>query len=735
MPTYSDTPRAERAAAQKAAGDRPPKPHTHKGDLANLPAALLPLIERRNWVVWRWVLDGKGRWTKPPYRADAPTQHAKSDDPATWCAYLIAVKAVEEGHADGIGFALTGTDIAALDLDHCYAAGAIDEWAQDIIARAPGAYVEVTASGAGLRIIGTGTGTKTHNKFGVAGAQQGAAIEVYRGAVRYITISGLQIGTCDELPGVDTLLDGIVAEHQARTGKSGNGAHHQGGQKRPIIDIIRNGSPEGDRSEDFARVVWSLAGTGKTVDEIEQRLAEHPNGIAARYAGRLRQEIERCYRKRDLFDTDNVERTAEWLERELKKSDEALAERARIDALARKSRLDYDRARKDAAAGLGVRAETLDKEVDERRIELEVEDKPLLYPHWRVEPWADPVETAALITALQSHILKYMVMTEAQALVCALWTMMAWVHDRSVIHSPYLMVTAPQRDSGKSTLLGLLGFLAPRAMVCVGLGEAVLFRSIDMWEPTLIADEADTLFADNEPLRAVFNSGWTRGAGVPRCVGDDHTPKMFKTFCPRAIGLKGKNVPDTTLSRCIIIELNRAKRDEQRQDFAHIDDDDLTMLRRQLARWADDSHEPLAKAQPKIPDGFYNRVRRNWWVLLAIAELAGSDYAEAGRKTAAAFEAVVDTTDIEIELLADIKKVFDGTQVDEITTKALITALCVDEERPWATFYKGKPITDRQLARMLGHYRIRSLDVHTISGAHAKGYKRDRLKDVWERYL
>ena len=36
---------------------------------------------------------------------------------------------------------------------------------------------------------------------------------------------------------------------------------------------------------------------GHSVDEIEERLVQYPNGIAAKYAGRLREEIERCYAK------------------------------------------------------------------------------------------------------------------------------------------------------------------------------------------------------------------------------------------------------------------------------------------------------------------------------------------------------------------------------------------------------------------------------------------------------
>src|SRR5262249_62372150 len=104
------------------------------------------------------------------------------------------------------------------------------------------------------------------------------------------------------------------------------------------------------------------------------------------------------------------------------------------------------------------------------------------------------------------------------------------------------------------------------------------------WQPTLITDEADTAFVDNEPLRAVYNSGWARGTGVLRCVGDDHTPKLFEVFTPRALGLKGRNLPDTTESRCIALEMKRKLPDETRADFPPMDDTILRMTRGRRAR-------------------------------------------------------------------------------------------------------------------------------------------------------
>ena len=189
-------------------------PKTHSGDLADLPAALNPLIVRDQWVSWRWIRNGQ-KWTKPPFRADSPNQHAACNNAATWCPQHAAVAAVQAGQADGVGFVLTGTNIGAIDLDDCRDpdTGEIDSWAKEIVLAAPNAYCEVTVSGTGLRIIGIACGSAQHKRFAVNTGRPDAAIEVYRQATRYITVSGLELGECSELPSIDALVDDVVARH------------------------------------------------------------------------------------------------------------------------------------------------------------------------------------------------------------------------------------------------------------------------------------------------------------------------------------------------------------------------------------------------------------------------------------------------------------------------------------------------------------------------------------------
>src|SRR5215471_3622437 len=348
----------------------------------------------------------------------------------------------------------------------------------------------------------------------------------------------------------------------------------------------------------------------------------------------------------------------------------------KIDELARLSAIEYDRRRRRAAKDLGVRISVLDEEVETGRTRLALKaEPPPLFPHWHIEAWPEAVDGHALIRDIMRRLQRHVVLTPDQALTVALWIMMAWAHADAAIYSPILMATSAEANSGKTTLLNLVGFLVPRSLSTVEATGAVLFRSIDKWSPTIIVDEADTMLVDNEPLRAVINSGWTRGSGVLRCGGDSD-PRLFSTFCPKAIGLKGRKMPDTTLSRCIIIDLKRKKRSDRVEHFRHLDDAELANLRRQAQRWTSDNVDTLKTAVPELPAGFDNRLGDNWRLMLAIADLVGGEWPHRARQAATAIARVV-TADMSIgpKLLADIKDIFAITTVDRLASLDLVEGL------------------------------------------------------------
>jgi putative DNA primase/helicase len=148
--------------------------------------------------------------------------------------------------------------------------------------------------------------------------------------------------------------------------------------------------------------------------------------------------------------------------------------------------LQYDRRRDAAAEELRIRRGTLDDAVDRRRTQRREEvGPPALFGDWVVEPWPEQVTTDALLLSIQGRLQRHIVFNKDEAVAAALWNLFTWVHDVA-IHSPMLLVTSPERDSGKTTLLNVMRYMMLRALPCVGITEAALFRGIELWRPSLV---------------------------------------------------------------------------------------------------------------------------------------------------------------------------------------------------------------------------------------------------------
>jgi len=121
---------------------------------------------------------------------------------------------------------------------------------------------------------------------------------------------------------------------------------------------------------------------------------------------------------------------------------------------------------------------------------------------------------------LSWRIHRHVVCRYEDALTVTLWIMFAWAHDAAT-HSPLLLVTSSEPESGKTTLLGIVGLLTPRAISTVEISEAALYRAIEKYRPAFVIDEFDTALsvagidANKTALRGVINSGHTRGQLPP----------------------------------------------------------------------------------------------------------------------------------------------------------------------------------------------------------------------------
>jgi putative DNA primase/helicase len=233
-------------------------------------------------------------------------------------------------------------------------------------------------------------------------------------------------------------------------------------------------------------------------------------------------------------------------------------DRETISALAALERLAYGRARKEAAADLGVTATELDKIVAEARGREGEEPE-----RWRLEPWETPIATAELLRELAELYPRYVVLPRHGEIAMALWVLHAWAIEAAYV-TPFLMFVSPEMRCGKSTALALLYRTGPRTAMASNISAAAVYRYIEALRPTLLLDEAETFVGDNEELRGVLNSGHTRDtAHVIRLVakGDDFAPKEFSTWVPKALASIGK-LAETLRDRAILLPMKRRKADE-----------------------------------------------------------------------------------------------------------------------------------------------------------------------------
>src|SRR5262249_37638345 len=300
--------------------------------------------------------------------------------------------------------------------------------------------------------------------------------------------------------------------------------------------------------------------------------------------------------------------------------------------------------------------------------------------------------------------------------------------------SPFLNFSSPEKGCGKSTALTVLSFFLPRPLLSASVSPASIFRAIELCKPSFLIDEADTFENLNEELRGLLNASHLRAsAQVIRVVGDEHEPRAFSTWCPKAIALIGR-LPDTLDDRSIVIHMQRRKRSEPCERFSAIDPHPgLEEMGQKAARWTKDNLEALRQARPKA-NGIDLRLYGNWMPLLTVADAAGGDWPRRARIGANHLAAnVMDSASIKVELLADIVEVMGDN--DRMSSETIVEGLNGMADRPWPTFGRGKPITQVQVARMLRGFEIKSRTIRLDDDKTLKGYHRAELVAAASRYI
>nr|WP_234348000.1 DUF3631 domain-containing protein [Streptomyces specialis] len=347
-----------------------------------------------------------------------------------------------------------------------------------------------------------------------------------------------------------------------------------------------------------------------------------------------------------------------------------------------------------------------------------------------------------MLDELRESIARFVILPSAHALDAVVLWVAATHLQMAFQHAPRLAILGPVKRCGKSRLLDVVTESVHDPVITVNASPSAIFRSITHQPPTLLVDEADTLFGTvkaaekNEDLRGLLNAGHQRNRPTLRVGGPEQKVLRFPTFAMAALAGIG-DLPDTIMDRAIVIRMRRRAPGETVASFrSRRDIPAFHRLRDGLSAWSAEVLEAASASEPPMP--VEDRAADTWEPLVIVADLAGGTWparARAACRALSASEARQTEDDgLRIRILIDIRRVFAALgDPDALPTARLIAALRDDAEAPWSEHGNGG-LTPRGLQLLLRDYGIASANIRFPDGSQAKGFARGRFLDAWRRY-
>ncbi|WUI00964.1 DUF3631 domain-containing protein [Spirillospora sp. NBC_00431] len=346
-----------------------------------------------------------------------------------------------------------------------------------------------------------------------------------------------------------------------------------------------------------------------------------------------------------------------------------------------------------------------------------------------------PIDGAALLDAVHDALTRYVVLPSPQAAdAVTLW--IAATHAQPAWpHAPRLVIRGPEKRCGKSRLLDVTEATCHTPFITVNSSPAAVYRSITDDPPTLLVDEADTIFGakaeGNEDLRGLLNAGHQRNRPAKRYDANANRVESIPTFAMAALAGIGA-MPDTIEDRAVVIRMRRRAPGETVAPFRYKRDrPPLRQLAADLNRWLRAELAALEAAEPAMP--VEDRAADTWEPLVVVADHAGGHWPDRARGAVLALTAEAEGNgemSTRLRLLTDCRTAF-GTD-SALPTATLLDRLKTDPEAPWCD-YGPTGLTAMKLGTILREYEIRSDTIRFQTG-QAKGYRRADFTDAWARY-
>lgn len=360
------------------------------------------------------------------------------------------------------------------------------------------------------------------------------------------------------------------------------------------------------------------------------------------------------------------------------------------------------------------------------------------------EPEPVPVSLTGTFESLNGLLSQYLACSDHQRTILALWIIHTWCFEVFPI-TPYLNVTSPENQSGKTVCMKMLSLLSSNSwMPAGGLTAVRLMEHIAQRRPTLLLDDWHTAFRPNEAQSIIgfLNAGSSEETQYSARNAHDDDKDIY---CPKAFA-GSEALPASLADRSIPIVLQRRRPAEFTLPFyAGIVRSSSAALVEQIQRWLKNDgnyhalfHHAADIALSHLP-GFSPRQCECALPLLTIAEMLGGKWP---RRTRIALLRIFNLhgngdSAIGTQLLADIHSFFtQHPDCPKASTAQLLEYLVGLAGRPWQRYHGTKPLTPNGLRALLRKYEIRCASNQRLQdGSRHKGFRRSDFQAAWSRHL
>ncbi|MDP4011962.1 MAG: hypothetical protein Q8P72_07130 [Candidatus Roizmanbacteria bacterium] len=267
----------------------------------------------------------------------------------------------------------------------------------------------------------------------------------------------------------------------------------------------------------------------------------------------------------------------------------------------------------------------------------------------------------ALYYEVRAFIEKYVKVSDKFLSVVAVYVMLSWVYDKFQ-NIPYLRAVG-LFGTGKSRLLLVAGHICYKAVLAGGsTSTAAMFRTLDLFKPTLVFDEAELGEKESIEMRQVLRQGYSAGAPVSR-MDKGANGKMyiqtFHVFGPKIIASQSDFRDPALESRCLTEFMYPLEEKDKRPiELSKQFKEEALLLRNKLLMFRFKNYGLITADEEALKEIKLPRLRQTGLAIVSVAKMLG-------------LQPLQDV----VEFLSDYEEVIENQMTDTVEHDILLCLL------------------------------------------------------------